>query len=196
MANNTDTENTTDTANIGATTAPVALPYARSFPDVSNIEIFANKNFKRWQERIFSMFDIHGVTHALLHPQSSADTDNKIVESWQHTNKVCRHTILQTISNELFDMYCSYKEAKYIWEALIKKFTTEDATKQKFVVEKFYQWQMRDDKEMNVQINEFQKLLEDLKAEGMALPEKFAAGVLIEKLPDSWSDYKNNLKHK
>ncbi|OIT36784.1 hypothetical protein A4A49_46442, partial [Nicotiana attenuata] len=55
---------------------------------------------------------------------------------------------------------------------------------------------MRDDKEMNVQINEFQKLLEDLKAEGMSLPEKFAAGVLIEKLPDSWSDYKNNLKHK
>ncbi|OIT01957.1 hypothetical protein A4A49_56646, partial [Nicotiana attenuata] len=30
----------------------------------------------------------------------------------------------------------------------------------------------------------------------MSLPEKFAAGVLIEKLPDSWSDYKSNLKHK
>ncbi|OIT22126.1 hypothetical protein A4A49_56248, partial [Nicotiana attenuata] len=29
----------------------------------------------------------------------------------------------------------------------------------------------------------------------MSLPEKFAA-VLIEKLPDSWSNYKNNLKHK
>ncbi|XP_075108911.1 uncharacterized protein LOC142180744 [Nicotiana tabacum] len=55
---------------------------------------------------------------------------------------------------------------------------------------------MRDDKEMNVQINEFQKLLEDLKAEGMSLPEKFVVGVLIEKLSDSWSDYKNNLKHK
>ncbi|XP_019237690.1 PREDICTED: uncharacterized protein LOC109217859 [Nicotiana attenuata] len=55
---------------------------------------------------------------------------------------------------------------------------------------------MKDDKEMNVQINEYQKLLEDLKAEGMSLPEKFAAGVLIEKLHDSWSDYKNNLKHK
>ncbi|XP_019260300.1 PREDICTED: uncharacterized protein LOC109238322 [Nicotiana attenuata] len=199
MANKTDAENTTDTANVGVTSAapaPVALPYARPFPDVSNIEIFANENFKRRQERIFSLIDVHGVAHALLHPQPSADADNKIVESWQHANKVCRHTILQTISNELFDVYCSYKEAKAIWEALIKKFTVEDATKQKFVVENFYQWQMRDDKEMNVQINEFQKLLEDLKAEGMSLPEKFAAGVLIEKLPDSWSDYKKNLKHK
>lgn len=34
-----------------------------------------------------------------------------------------------------------------------------------------------------------------MKTEGMSLPEKFAAGVLIEKLPDSW-DYKNNFKHK
>nr|XP_009587827.1 uncharacterized protein LOC104085489 [Nicotiana tomentosiformis] len=197
MANNTDAESTTDTTNIGATSTapvPVALSYARPFPDVSNIEIFANKNFKRWQERIFSLLDIHGVAHALLHPQPSPNTDNKIVESWQYANKVCHHAILQTISNELFDVYCSYKEAKAIWEALIKKFTTEDATKQKFIVEKFYQWQMRDDKEMNVQITEYQKLLEDLKVEGMSLPEKFAAGVVIEKLPDSWSDYKNNLR--
>ncbi|XP_016450228.1 uncharacterized protein LOC107775070 [Nicotiana tabacum] len=199
MANNIDAENNTDTANIGVTSAapaPVALPYARSFPDVSIIEIFANENFKCWQERIFSLLDVHGVAHALLHPQPSADVDNKIVESWQYANKVCRHTILQTISNELFDVYCSYKEAKAIWEALIKKFTTEDSTKQKFVVGKFYQWQMRDDKEMNIQINEFQKMLEDLKAERVPLPEKFVAGVLIEKLLDSWSDYKNNLKHK
>nr|XP_009782342.1 PREDICTED: uncharacterized protein LOC104231104 [Nicotiana sylvestris] len=174
MANNTDAENTTDTANIDVTSAApalVALPYARPFPDVSNIKIFTNENFKRWQERIFSLLDVHGVAHALLHPQPSANADNKIVQS-------------------------CYKEAKAIWEALIKKFTAEDATKQKFVVGKFYQWQMRDDKEMNIQINEFQKLLEDLKAEGMSLPEKFVAGVLIEKLSDSWSDYKNNLKHK
>nr|XP_033511891.1 uncharacterized protein LOC117276675 [Nicotiana tomentosiformis] len=199
MANNTDAENTIDTTNIGATSVapvPVALSYARPFLDVSNIKISANENFKRWQERIFSLLDVHGVAHALLHPQPIPDTDNKIVESWQYANKVYRHTILQTISNELFGVYCSYKEAKAIWEALIKKFTAEDATKQKFVVGKFYQWQMRDDKEMNVQINEFQKLLEDFKAERMSLPEKFVAGVLIEKLLDSWSDYKNNLKHK
>lgn len=53
---------------------------------------------------------------------------------------------------------------------------------------------MSDVKEMK--INEYQKLLEDLKAEGISLPEKFAAGVLIEKLLESWNDYKNNLKHK
>ncbi|KAL3498008.1 hypothetical protein ACH5RR_040740 [Cinchona calisaya] len=86
-----------------------------------------------------------------------------------------------------------YKEAKAIWEALIIKFTTEDATKQKLVVGKFYQWQMIDEKEMKVQTNEYQKFLEDLKAEEILLPEKFAAGVLIENLLDMWNDYKTTL---
>ncbi|KAA3477447.1 Retrovirus-related Pol polyprotein from transposon TNT 1-94 [Gossypium australe] len=29
-----------------------------------------------------------------------------------HANKVCRHTIISTISNELFDIYCSYNAIK------------------------------------------------------------------------------------
>ena len=35
-----------------------------------------------------------------------------------------------------------------------------------------------------------------MKSEDIVLPEKFVVGVLIEKLPDSWNDYKNSLKHK
>ncbi|XP_071933569.1 uncharacterized protein [Coffea arabica] len=177
-------------------TVAVALPFAKPFPDVSKIEIFANENFKRWQERVHSLLDIHGVAYALTESQPSATADAKTQEAWQYANKVCRHTILQTLSNELFDVYCSSKEAKAIWEALVTKFTAEDATKQKFVVGKYNQWQMTDDKEMKIQITEYQMLLEDLKNEDINLPEKFAAGMLIEKLPESWADYKNNLKHK
>lgn len=73
-------------------------------------------------------------------------------------------------------MYCSCKEVKVLWEALIKKFTAEDATKQKFVVRQFYNWQMSDVKEMKIQINEYKKMLEDLKVEDIALPEKFVPG--------------------
>ena len=55
---------------------------------------------------------------------------------------------------------------------------------------------MSDMKEIKIQINEYQRLLEDLKAEDIVLPKNCIVGVLIEKLPESWSDYKNNLKHK
>ena len=55
---------------------------------------------------------------------------------------------------------------------------------------------MTDDKDIRSQINEYHKMLEELKSENINLPDEFIAGVLIEKLPDSWSDYKQQLKHK
>ncbi|KAL3507567.1 hypothetical protein ACH5RR_032949 [Cinchona calisaya] len=71
-----------------------------------------------------------------------------------------------------------------------------NANKQRLVVRKVCQWQMTDEKEMKLQINEYPKLLIDLKSEKIFLPEKFAIGELIKKLLGSWSDYKNSLKHK
>jgi hypothetical protein len=48
---------------------------------------------------------------------------------------------------------------------------------------------MVDDKDIKTQINEYHKLLEDLKTENITLPDAFVAGILIEKLPGSWKDY-------
>ncbi|PHU22390.1 Fe-S cluster assembly factor, chloroplastic [Capsicum chinense] len=81
---------------------PVVLPYAKSFPDVSNIERFANKNFKRWQERIFSLLDVHGVVYALTQTQPDADVDGKILKSWQYTNKNAEKKII--IPTEYMDV--------------------------------------------------------------------------------------------
>ena len=79
---------------------------------------------------------------------------------------------------------------------LILKYTAEDAGKQKFVVGNFYKWEMTKAKDIKLQINEYHKLLEELRAENINLPDEFVAGVLIEKLPNSWNDYKQQLKHK
>lgn len=59
----------------------VVLSFAKPFPNVSKIEIFANENFKRWQERVYSLFDIHGVAYALTESQPSATTDAKTQEA-------------------------------------------------------------------------------------------------------------------
>ncbi|PKI46841.1 hypothetical protein CRG98_032779 [Punica granatum] len=46
------------------------------------------------------------------------------------------------------------------------------------------------------QVQEFQVLLHETQAEGMALSESFQVAVVIEKLPPGWKDVKNYLKHK
>ena len=134
---------------------------------------------------------MHGVAWLL-------STENMLTnfETWTHANKVCRCTILTTLSNELFNVYCAYKETKVIWESMLRKYTAEDVGKQKFIVGNYYKWEMVDNKDIKLQINEYHKLLEELRVKKIELPEQFVAGLLIEKLPHSWSDYKQQLKHK
>jgi len=45
-----------------------------------------------------------------------------LVETLTHANKVCRHTIMSTLSNDLFDVYCPCKEAKEIWDSMFVKY--------------------------------------------------------------------------
>ena len=41
-------------------------------------------------------------------------------------NKQVRHANLSTLSNELFDIYCQFKVAKEIWDAMNKKYILKD----------------------------------------------------------------------
>ena len=68
-------------------------------------------------------------------------------------------TILTTLSNELFDVYCAYKETKVIWESMLRKYITKGVGKQKFVVGNYYKWEMVNKKDIKLQINEYLFLL-------------------------------------
>ena len=55
---------------------------------------------------------------------------------------------------------------------------------------------MVDSKTVISQVQEFQLILHEIQAEGMALCEPFQVATIIEKLPPSWKDFKSYLKHK
>ena len=44
-----------------------------------------------------------------------------LLPTWEIGNKQVRHAILSTLSNELFEIYCIFKVAKEIWDAMNKK---------------------------------------------------------------------------
>jgi len=75
--------------------------------------------------------------------------------------------------------------AKEICDSLILKYTVEDVVRQRFVIENYYRWEMIEDKDIKIQINEYHKLLEDIKVENIVLPDEFVSELLIEKLPQS-----------
>ena len=52
------------------------------------------------------------------------------------------------------------------------------------------------DKDVSSQILDYHLLINDLAIEDIKLPKPFVAGYLVETLPKSWKDYKNNMKNK
>jgi hypothetical protein len=85
---------------------------------------------------------------------------------------------MSILSNDLFDVYSSSKEAKNKWESMDTKYSAEDVGKQKFVIGNYYPWEMVEDKNIKAQINEYHKLLEDLKVENITLLDMFVAALL------------------
>ena len=69
--------------------------------------------------------------------------------------------------------------AKKIWANLDKKYKTEDVSTKKFIVGRFLEYKMVDNKI-------FQLILHEIEAEGMNLPETFQVATIVEKLPPAW----------
>ena len=99
-------------------TAMVAATNVKSLPDISRIEPFNGTHYKRWQEKVMSTLDVTGYAFAITDPKPDKE---KELQNWEKANKICRHIILSTLSNALFDVYCPYKTATEIWESLNKK---------------------------------------------------------------------------
>ncbi|GJR07823.1 pol polyprotein [Tanacetum coccineum] len=85
--------------------------------------------------------------------------------------------------------------AKELWESLERKYKTEDVGTKKFTVAHFLDYKMVDSKSVITQVQDLQILIH-VHAEGMTVSETFQVAAIIEKLPPSWVDFKNYLKHK
>lgn len=101
------------------------------------------------------------------------------------------------LADTLYNVYCTaYPKSKKLWEALDKKYKLEDAGTKKFPVGMFLDYKMVDTKLVVNQLEEPQVLFKDLLSEGLVINEPFQVVAVIKKLPPSWKDFKNYLKHK
>ncbi|XP_019252755.1 PREDICTED: uncharacterized protein LOC109231550, partial [Nicotiana attenuata] len=158
---------------------------------------FSRANFKRWQQKVFFWLTTLGMQKFTSEdtPVPAADMpDNEkfmIVEAWKHADFLCKCYILSALDDDLYNVYNAMNTLKELWDALEKKYKTKDACLKKFVVAKFLDYKMIDSK-----LQEIQLIFHDLMAEGMVVNEAFQGATMIEKLPPSWRDFKNYLKHK
>ena len=83
-----------------------------------------------------------------------------------------------------------------MWDALEAKYGVSDAGSELYVMEQFHDYRMVEDRSIVEQAHEIQTLAKELKMFGSVLPDKFVAGYIIAKLPQTWTDFATSLKHK
>ncbi|XP_070007831.1 uncharacterized protein [Nicotiana sylvestris] len=89
-----------------------------------------------------------------------------VTEAWKHSDFLCKNYILSCLEDSLYNVYSVMETSKALWNALEKKYKTEEAGLKKFV------------------------------AASMVINEAFQVATFIEKLPPLRKDFKNYLKHK
>ncbi|XP_070017891.1 uncharacterized protein [Nicotiana sylvestris] len=104
--------------------------------------------------------------------------------------------ILSALEDDLYDVNSATKTSKELWDTLEKKYKTEDACFKKLVVAKFLDYKTIDSKTNGTQVQELQLIFHDLITERMVVNEAFQVSAMTKKLPPSWRDFKNYLKHK
>ncbi|XXG54031.1 hypothetical protein AAC387_Pa03g2009 [Persea americana] len=132
-------------------------------------EKFNGTEFKRWQQKILFYLTTLNLAR-FLHEESPAliegETDKQViaaVEAWKHADFLCRNYTLNELNNTLYNVYCSLKIAKELWDSLDKKYKTEDAGMKKFVVGRFLDYKMIDSKAVINQVQELQDFKNYLK---------------------------------
>ncbi|GKA16458.1 hypothetical protein Tco_0696205, partial [Tanacetum coccineum] len=140
-------------------------------------EKFNGQNFKRWQQKMFFYLTNLGLARFLketvpqVKPLAKGQSSNaqvvQAVKAWKHSYFLCHNYVLN-----------------------------EDAGTKKFVVAHVLDYKMVYSKNVISQVQDLQVLIHDIHAEGITVSETFQAAAIIEKLPPSWVDFKNYLKHR
>src|SRR3954468_13568013 len=75
----------------------------------------------------------------------------KEIALWQENDYLCKHHILNSLADDLYDYYSNHKTAKQVWEALQRKYDTKEAGAKKYVVSRCLNYKMVDEKSVEAQ---------------------------------------------
>ncbi|KAK4388216.1 hypothetical protein Sango_2428200 [Sesamum angolense] len=76
------------------------------------------------------------------------------------------------------------------------RYEGDDAGRKQYMVGKWLQFHMADDKPIMDQVHEYENLVANVLSEGMKMCDILQANMLLEKFPPSWSEYRNQTQEK
>jgi hypothetical protein len=133
----------------------------------------------------------HVVHERVIGPQISEEE-----RAFQHADTTCKAVLLSIIGDSLVDASVQLLTGKATWDALEARYDVSDVGSELYVMEQFHDYRMVEGHPVVKQAHEIQALVKELELFGCALLDKYVAGCIIAKLPQSWTYFATFLKHK
>ena len=171
--------------------------------DLVKLDRFDGTNFTRWQDKLKFLLTALKIFYVLdpeltpIPEPTNEDSDEVKAERKKRREDelICRGHILNALSDRLYDLYTDTQSAVEIWNALEFKYKAEEEGTKKFLISKYFDFKMVDDKPILVQVHELQVLANKLRAVKIDITETFQVGAIIAKLPPTWNGYRKKLLH-
>ncbi|KAK4418503.1 RNA polymerase II transcriptional coactivator KELP [Sesamum alatum] len=164
------------------------------------------RNYNLWRHQIELFLNQLDIGYVLakpcprvsLNPETSLDEKVKekaAVQRWINDDYMCRHNILNSLCDNLFQLYsqksCSARE---LWEELQLVYGEELGTRRS-QINKYIHFQMVDGVSILEQVQELHRIANSIMASGTWIDENFHVSTIVSKLPPSWKEFRVRLKH-
>lgn len=171
-----------------------------SEPVLIEIGRLDGKNYQCWAQQMELLLKQLNIAYVLdepcpsimLGPEASNEEITRVKaaeQKWMNDDLVCRHNILNSLSDHLFYLYSKKPTtAKELWEELKLVNLCEEFRTKRSQVKKYIEFQMVEEKPVLEQVEELNNIADTIVAGGMVIEEKFHVSVIISKLPPSWKD--------
>ncbi|GJV41970.1 copia-like retrotransposon [Tanacetum coccineum] len=107
----------------------------------------------------------------------------------------CGH-IKNSLSDRLYDVYAPITDPQKLWTALEFMYKQQEEGTNRYLIYKFFNFQMVDEKPILEQAHELQILVKKLNVLSIPIPEILQVGAIVSKLPPLWNDISKKLINK
>ncbi|XP_039117724.1 uncharacterized protein LOC120253439 [Dioscorea cayenensis subsp. rotundata] len=173
--------------------------------DFMKVERFDGTNFTRWKDKMLFLLSVLNIAYVidpmtlpLVEPKEDVSIEEKAIFEIKKKRRTddefaCRGHILNTLSDQLYDLYMLIQSPVKFWKAVEEKYNTERQGTYKFLMLKFFEFKMVDSVPILDQVHELQMLVNRLCDLKIVIPELLQVRAIISKLPLGWNDYRKKV---
>ncbi|KAL0384957.1 UNVERIFIED_CONTAM: hypothetical protein Sradi_2890000 [Sesamum radiatum] len=157
-----------------------------------NLQVFDEKSdFAIWKQKMKGILIQQKVFKAISGAYPDNASEEKIVED----DEIAYSSIILNLSDTVIRKVGTQNSTKELWEKLEELYTETSLPTKLFLLENFFKYKLDLSKNIDENIDEFTKLIQDIKLTGDKSIDAYSPIVLLNAIPDTYNDVKAAIKY-